>query len=134
MDSKTMLKSKWTLIAGDTLALAIITVIGFATHGETDVSFVPRMFTSFIPLLIGWFLFAPWLGLFNAQVTAEPKQLWRPPLAMLLAAPMAAILRAAMLNGVALPLFALILGGSAALGIFIWRGIYLVWQKKSSQR
>lgn len=128
-----MLKSKWTLIAGDTLALAIITVIGFATHGETDVSFVPRMFTSFIPLLIGWFLFAPWLGLFNAQITTKPQQLWRPPLAMLLSAPMAAILRAAMLNGVALPLFALILGGSAALGMFVWRGIYFAWKKKSNR-
>jgi len=128
-----MLKSKWTLIAGDTLALAIITVIGFATHGETNISFVPRMFTSFIPLLIGWFLLAPWLGLFQVQITSDTKQLWRPPLAMMLAAPMAAILRAAMLNGVALPLFALILGGSAALGMFVWRGMYLWWQKKSNQ-
>ena len=128
-----MLKSKWILIVGDTLALAIITVIGFATHGETDISFLPRMFTSLIPLIVSWFLIAPWLGVLDAQITAEPKQLWRPPLAMLLSAPMAAILRAVMLNGVALPLFALILGGSAALGMFVWRGIYLVWQKKPNQ-
>jgi hypothetical protein len=82
------------------------------------------MLTTFIPLLVGWFLIAPWLGLFDARITDDPKQLWRPPLAMLLAAPMTAILRAAMLNAVALPLFTLILGGSAALGMLGWRGVW----------
>ena len=128
-----MSKSKWILIVGDIIALAIITVIGFATHGETDLSFAPRMFTTFIPLAVGWFLIGPWLGLFNSQITSAPKQLWRPPLAMLLAAPMAAILRAAMLNAIALPLFAMILGGSAALGMLIWRGVYFFWQKNLNQ-
>lgn len=123
-------KSKWILVAGDILALAVITVIGFASHGETDISLLPRMLTTFIPLIVGWFLIAPWLGLFDARFTSEPVQLWRPLLAMLLAAPMTAVLRAAMLNAVALPLFALILGGSAALGMLIWRGIYALWSKR----
>ena len=122
-----MPKSKWTLIFGDILTIAIITVVGFASHGETEVSFVPRMFTTFIPLVIGWFLIAPWLGLFNTRIVSNPTQLWRPPLAMLLAAPMAAILRAAILNGVALPLFTLILGGSAALGMLVWRGSWYLF-------
>jgi hypothetical protein len=129
-----MRSSKSILITGDILALAIITVIGFATHGETDLSFVPRMFTTFIPLVVGWFLIAPWLGLFNLQITSDPKQLWRPPLAMLLAAPLTTILRATMLNAVALPLFTIILGGSTALGMLVWRGLYLWWQKKTNQR
>jgi len=122
-----MLKSKWTLFAGDILALAVITVIGFASHGETDISFVPRMFTTFIPLVISWFLIAPWLGLFNKQFTSSPNQLWRPPLAMLLASPMTAILRATMLNAVALPLFTIILGGSASLGMLVWRGLWWIF-------
>ena len=127
-----MLKSKWTLIAGDIIALAIITVIGFASHGETEISFVPRMLTTFIPLVVSWFLIAPWLGLFDAQITSESKQLWRPLLAILLAAPMTAILRATMLNAVALPLFTFILGGSAALGMLVWRGLWylLIYQKR----
>jgi hypothetical protein len=114
------------LVLGDILALAIITVIGFATHGETDLSFLPRMLTTFVPLVVGWFLIAPWLGTFDGRMTATPKQLWRPPLAMLLAAPITAILRAAMLNAVALPLFTLILGGSAALGMLVWRSFFLL--------
>jgi flagellar biosynthesis protein FliQ len=124
MDFKHMHKSTWTLIAGDILALGIITVIGFASHGETDLSFVPRMLTTFIPLVISWFLIAPWLRLFDRQVTSNVKQLWRPPLAMLLAAPMTSILRATFLNSIALPLFTLILGGSAAIGMLVWRGVW----------
>lgn len=127
-----MTNSKWILIAGDLLALAIITVIGFASHGETDISFVPRMFTTFIPLVVSWFLMAPWLGLFDVQIVSAPKQLWRPPLAVLLASPMTAILRATMLNAVALPLFTIILGGSAALGMLVWRGIFFLWKRKST--
>ena len=90
------------------------------------------MLTTFVPLAVSWFLIAPWLGLFNVQITSTPRQLWRPPLAMLLAAPMTAVLRAAMLNAVALPLFALILGGSAALGMLLWRGLYSVFGRKST--
>lgn len=129
-----MFKTKRTLIVGDILTLAIITFIGFASHGKTDISYLPRMLTTFIPLVISWFLIAPWLGLFNAQITSAPKQLWRPPLAMLLATPMAVILRAAMLNAVALPLFTVILGGSAALGMWVWREIWYLLSKKSSAR
>ena len=88
-----MTQSKWVLVAGDILALAVVTVIGFASHGETEISLVPRMLTTLIPLVVSWFLLTPWLGLFNSQITSNPKQLWRPPLAMLLAAPMTAVLR-----------------------------------------
>jgi hypothetical protein len=119
-----MRSSKPILITGDILALAIITIIGFASHGETDLSLLPRMLTTFIPLVVSWFLIAPWLGLFDTQIILEPKQLWRPPLAMLLAAPMTVILRATMLNTVALPLFTLILGGSAAIGVLLWRSAW----------
>ena len=122
-----MRNSKSTLITGDIIVLAVITIIGFVSHGETELSFLPRMLTTFIPLVVSWFLIAPWLGLFD--------KLWRPPLAMLLAAPMTSILRATLLNGTALPLFTLILGGSAALGLFIWRGVWnWVNQRRSARR
>lgn len=122
-----MLNSKSTLITGDVIVLAVITIIGFASHGETGISLVPRMLTTFIPLVVSWFLIAPWLGLFNTQIISEPKQFWRPLLAMLLAAPMTSILRATMLNTVALPLFTLILGSSAAIGLLLWRGVWYLF-------
>ncbi|MCX6065316.1 MAG: hypothetical protein NT121_06130 [Chloroflexi bacterium] len=46
-------KSTKTLLAGDVLALAVVTVVGFATHGETGVSLAPRMLTTFLPLTLG---------------------------------------------------------------------------------
>ena len=52
------------LIIGDILALLIITLIGFVTHDEMDVSFLGRMSAVFFPLTLAWFLLAPWLGLF----------------------------------------------------------------------
>lgn len=127
------MKTKWTLILGDVMALAIITFIGFATHRETNLSFLPRMLTTFLPLGISWFLVSPWLELFDLPMTSNPKMLWRAPLAMLLAAPMATLLRALILETAILPLFTIILGGSAALGMLIWRGLLLFWVKKSNR-
>lgn len=116
--------NKTVLILGDIVVLAIVTLIGFATHGETGLSVLPRMTTTLFPLAIGWFLISPWLGLFNPQIVSSPKSLWRPVLAMLLGAPIATTLRAALLNSVALPLFTLILGATSALGMVIWRAAY----------
>jgi hypothetical protein len=128
------MSTQFFLILGDIIALAIITVIGFASHGETGLSFLPRMLTTFVPLVVSWFLIAPWLGLFDARITSNPKMLWRPPLAMILAAPMTVILRATLLNGIALPLFTLILGGSTALGMFVWRGVWNWINQRRSAR
>ncbi|GAB4419156.1 MAG: hypothetical protein Kow002_06560 [Anaerolineales bacterium] len=125
-----MFKTIRGLIMGDVLALAIITVIGFASHGEAAWSFVPRMMSTFAPLNLGWFLIAPWLGLFDTNIADNPRQLWRALLAALLAAPMATFLRGVMLNAPVLPLFTAILGASAALGMFVWRGIYAWGRKK----
>ncbi len=119
-------------ILGDILAIAILTFIGFATHAETDFSYIPRMGTTFFPVLISWFLIAPWLGLFDEQVIANPKLLWRILLAMFLAAPLAVILRAVLLHSAAQPLFALILGGSNALGMLAWRALYLFVARRNS--
>jgi len=118
------------LVCGDILAIAILTVIGFASHGELQTAYLARMSTTFLPLLAGWFLVAPWFGLFRNGIADEPRQLWRPCLAMLLAAPLAGTLRAAMLGSVVLPLFVGILGGSAALGMLAWRATWSLIRKK----
>lgn len=112
------------LILGDILAIAILTFIGFATHDEADVSFLPRMAAFFFPLCISWFLLAPSLGLFQQETTSSLKQLWRPALTGFFAAPLAAVLRGFILNAPIIPIFAAILAGTAALGMVIWR---LIW-------
>jgi hypothetical protein len=124
------MNKKTTLILGDILAIAILTIIGFATHGEVGLSFISRMGTTFFPMLVSWFLAATWVDLFDQRVIANPQLFWRILLAMLFAAPLAVILRAALLHGTAQPLFTLILGSTNALGMLVWRGIYFFVARK----
>ncbi|GAB4486751.1 MAG: hypothetical protein Fur0016_16570 [Anaerolineales bacterium] len=119
------MKKQIPLLFGDLLAIALLTVIGFATHGETDLSLLPRMLTTFGPLALGWLLVAPFLGLFQPGIISNPRQWWRPFLAMVFAGPLAALLRAFLLNTVVIPIFAVVLSGSAGLGMVVWRFFWL---------
>jgi len=113
------------LIIGDIIALAIMTVIGFATHGEVGLSFLARMGAAFFPLLAAWLISARPYGLFDEQAALNPKTLWQILPAMLLAAPLAVILRAALLRSMGQPLFALILGVTNTLALLTWRWFYI---------
>ena len=122
--------NKSILILGDLLAIALVTLIGFATHGEADVSFVPRMAAIYVPLSISWFLLAPSLGLFQRATTSLPKQLWRAAWAMLFAAPLAAVLRGFLLNAPVIPIFAVVLALVSALGMVLWRALHILLIRK----
>lgn len=113
------------LFLGDLLALSILTVIGFASHGETDVSYLPRMAATFVPLAASWFLLAAALGLFDAERVRRVRELWRPALTAFFAAQFAVILRGLWLGAAVQPLFGIILGATSALGMTVWRGIWL---------
>jgi Protein of unknown function (DUF3054) len=125
--------NKTILILGDIITLLIVTLIGFATHGETSISFFPRMLTTFIPLIIAWFLLAPWFGLFNSEINSNPKQFWRPALTMLFAGPLAVLLRGLILNAPIIPIFAVVLSATSALGMIIWRMLYWLLNQKCSK-
>ena len=114
------------LILGDLLAIGVLTIIGFATHREADLSFLPRMAALYFPLSVSWFLLAPSLGLFQRETTSSPKQLWRPALAAFFAASLAVVLRGFILNAPIIPIFAIVLGSVSALGMAVWRGLYLL--------
>jgi len=124
------MQNRSVLMVGDILAIGFITLIGFATHGETGLSFLPRMAATFFPLVIGWFLLAPRLGLFQDEVIHNARQLWRPALAALFAAPLAAVLRGLMLNTPIIPIFAVVLGVISALGMVVWRALYFLLNRK----
>ena len=120
---------KYILVLGDLLAILIVTLIGFATHGEAGVTFLSRMAATFFPLLIGWFLLAPALGLFRLETVSDAKQLWRPVLAMIFAGALAAVLRGFSLNAPIIPIFALVLGATSALGMLVWRALYFFFNR-----
>lgn len=124
------MNKKNILILGDTLALAVLTIIGFTTHGETGLSYLPRMAASYLPILFGWFALAPWFGLFDREIISNPKNLWRIPLLFLFAAPLAVLLRSVILATPVVPIFALVLGSTNALGMLVWRGVYLAVNSK----
>ena len=120
---------RYYLIVGDILTLAIVTVIGFASHGTSGTA-GSRMLTTFIPLVAAWLLIAPHLKVYNRDIALDGRQLWRPFWAMVLAGPMAAWLRGVLLNSQILPLFVIILGGVSALAILTWRGLYWLFMTR----
>lgn len=123
--------SKYILILGDILAIAIVTVIGFVTHRETSLTFLPRMAALFFPLVVCWFLLAPALGLFHQDRIISPRQLWRPVWAGLFAGPLAVVLRGFLLNAPIIPIFAAVLAGTFALGMLIWRALFFFLNRRA---
>jgi hypothetical protein len=121
---------KYVLVLGDILAIFLITFIGFASHGEAGASFLPRMAAAFFPLILSWFILAPALGLFQDPAILDPKQLWRPVLGMIFAAPFAVVLRGLILNAPIIPIFAVVLSSTSAFGILVWRGLYLFFKRR----
>jgi ABC-type xylose transport system permease subunit len=115
--------SKVWVIIGDILVLGLVTLFGFASHDELDTAGT-RMMTTFVPLVLAWVLVSPWLGVFRTEITDNPRQLWRPFWAMVLAGPMAAWIRGTWLQRPIVPLFVVVLGGVSALALLAWRTIY----------
>lgn len=113
------------LILGDVFTFAITTGIGFAFH-ETLGSASLRFLATFLPILAGWLLVAPALGVFDRDHSRNFRQLWRPVWATFLAAPLAAWLRGLWLVSVISPIFVLGLGGINMLAILIWRSLYIM--------
>jgi Protein of unknown function (DUF3054) len=127
--------NKSILILGDLLVIALITIVGFVSHGEVRAglpspSVLPRMAAVFFPLTVSWFTLAPALGLFQQGTASNPKQLWRPALGALFAAPLATVLRGFLLNAPVIPIFAVVLAVTSALGMVIWRALYVFLTRK----
>lgn len=133
MDKRKELVQKLPLLAGDLVALAGVTLYGFASH-ETVLTAGSHMLTTFLPLVVSWLLVGPHLGVFDLQRARDARQLWRPFWAMVLAGPMAAWMRSVLLGGTPiLPLFVVVLGGFAAIGLLVWRLLYwLAFRRKPS--
>ena len=117
--------SKRILVVGDVLTLGLVTAIGFITHRETGQSVALRFAAVYVPLAVFWLILAGWFGLFQPEITSAPKQLWRILPVLLCAAPLAALLRAWFLQTSVVPIFVIVLGGTSALGMLVWRGAYL---------
>jgi len=120
--------NKRFLIFGDALALLTLTVIGFAAHGETNASDLPRAGLMLAASLTGWFILAPATRLFAPAQTAA--SLWRVVLTGFFAGLFTVVLRGQFLHGAVLPVFALVIGATTALGMCLWRWLALQLEKR----
>jgi hypothetical protein len=127
-------KNTFILLAGDAAILLLVTLAGFAQHGELGSAGL-RLLSTFVPLCTAWALIAPWIGVYEKTRSADLRQLWRPPLAALLAAPMAGWLRGLWLGaGIIIPVFVLVIAGFTALGMLTWRAAYALWARRQVSR
>ena len=114
------------LYVGDIVMIVVVTLIGFASHGTLSEA-GSRMLTTFAPMLVSWFLAAPFLGLYDPEKNTDYRELWRVVLAGIFAAPLAALLRGILLNAPIHAVFVLVLGGASILGMLIWRIVYMIF-------
>ena len=105
------------LLIGAIVVFLIATLIGFASH-DTLGSAGFRMLTTLIPVVFAWLLIAPHLKVYKLQEVIVVRNLWRPPWAMVLAAPMAAFLRGVWLGNPIIPIFVVVLGGANWQDVF----------------
>ncbi len=120
------------LLLGDTLAIWIVTMLGFLSHYREIAGW--RWLSTFMPGLAAWLVISPWLGVYRGEVFQQPRRVWRPGLAALLSAPLAATLRGFWLNEAIPPVFVLVLGLTNTLGLLLWRLAWAWFAQRASRR
>jgi hypothetical protein len=125
-----MKKDQINLILGDILSLAVVTILGFVTHGEGGPEYLPRMAAAFLPLMVAWLILAPWFELFDLQKVFNLKMAGRMTLAVVFAAPLALVFRGLFLNAPIIPIFAVVFTLTSAFGLAVWRVIHILFIKK----
>jgi hypothetical protein len=131
MNAMRLTKSQIICLVGDAIVLALVTVAGFARH-NTLGSAGTRMLATFLPLLIAWLLVAPFVGAFDPEKLGDARQLWRPFWAMVLAAPLGALLRGLWLGQPIDPVFVIVIGGISALALLAWRAAAMFYVRRQS--
>ncbi len=117
---------KRNLWIGDLIAWLFMTLIGFASHGELQLAFWPRMLATFIPLIIAWFPLAYLLGLLRPPSSLSFSYLLKLSVTVIYASSLAVLLRAAWLHNAAVPVFALVLSLTSIVGMLFWRLLHFV--------
>ena len=117
------------LLIGDCVVFAIVTVFGFASR-ETLGTAGFRILTIFVPAVIACLLIASFLSVYDIDMITRLRDLWRPPWAMVLAAPMAAFLRGAWLGPPIIPIFIVVIDAGNASAILTWRALFLFVKSK----
>lgn len=128
---------KWVwLVLGDLLVLLLFVWVGRGTHALPGSDVLAALITA-APFVLGWFVVAPWVGLYKTQASQNlAKLLPRLLLAWLIAGPLAALLRAIFLGrplpeGI-IPIFVVVTTGVGFAFFLVWRLVYLWWVNRSA--
>lgn len=114
-------RTRWLLVCGDALVVLLASLAGFAQHGALATAGPMRVAATVVPFTLAWFASAPWLGCFDTVRMMRPSNLWRVPMAAVLAAPLGAVLRGLWLQSPVLPVFALVMAAVLGAALLAWR-------------
>ncbi|MEO8970612.1 MAG: DUF3054 domain-containing protein [Ktedonobacteraceae bacterium] len=84
-----------TLVVGDAIVFFIFAAIGRNNHGEASgLAAIPQIVLTAAPFAIGWFIVAPFIGVYRRVLADQPKAMaMRTALAWLLSWPVGLLLR-----------------------------------------
>jgi hypothetical protein len=129
----TMKIPQLVLLIDDMIVIFIITWIGINFH-QTDIYVFNRMTYTFLPFFGAWIFFAFPLQLYDPVKASTWNQLWRIPVNAILAAPLAASIRAVWLGLPIVPVFVLVMGFTITIGVLISRILFILIMGKRISR
>ena|SRR5690349_2617241 len=124
-----------TLVAGDLVAFHVVTAIGLLSHGElTGMGALGEIVQIATPFAAGWFVVAPWLGAYKAEIVAQPRR-WLPrvALAWLIALPIGLLLWSLVRQKTVQPAFAIVTFITNLIVLLGWRGAF-AWATRGRGR
>ena len=122
------------LIVGDACVFLIFAAIGRASHTVADAEAVLLVIQTAAPFAIGWFVVAPFVGVYRQSVTSAVRpMLLRTALAWVCAWPATLLLRWLFTQQVPPVSFALVILAFNLLFLSIWRGLFALVMKRSRQ-
>jgi hypothetical protein len=114
------------LAAGDLVAFNVVTTIGLLSHGElTGLDTLGQVAIVAAPFAIGWFLIAPFAGVFRADIVCQPRRILpRAALAWLIALPVGLLLWSLIRQKQVQPAFAVVTFITNLIVLLGWRGAF----------
>ena len=114
------------LVAGDLVAFNLVTAFGLLSHGElTGFDALGQVVIVAAPFAIGWFLIAPFAGVFRADIAGQPRRILpRAALAWLIALPIGLLLWSLIRQKPVQPAFAVVTFITNLVVLLGWRGVF----------
>lgn len=112
-------------IVGDSLVLAVLTIVGFAMHETLGAA--SRLVVTIGAFLVAWLWIAPWFGSFRLDVIGDPRRVWRILAAWVAAASFGSVLRGLVLGLTVSPIFVVVMTAVSGAGLLVWRVVFALW-------